>query len=94
MPSFTFNEDTTHCNDLGPAADQTDPGNTGCSTHSGVLLSDFPVNIESQIKNVVQEFMANNVEVSTDKQGICNIPWPTCDNVSVSEKKTKQNFLH
>ena len=92
VPSFTFNEDTTHCNDLGPAADQTDPGDTGCSTHSGVLLSEVPVSIETEIKNVVQEVMGNNADVCTDKKGICTIPRPTRDNVPVSEYKTKNFF--
>ena len=83
---------TTHCNDMGPAPDQTDPGDTDCSTHSGVLLSDVPINIQSEIKNIVQEVMGDNAEVSTDKKGICTIPWPTRDNVPVTEYKTTNFF--
>ena len=90
MESFTFNEDATHCNDLGPAADQTDPGDTGCSTHSGVLLPDVPVNIESEIKNVVQEVMGNNADVSTDKKRHMHYPLANsrqCASLRVQNKK-------
>lgn len=92
VPSVEFQEDTVHNNDLGPAPEQIDTGECEANTNSSVLLPDAPLSIQTEINNVVQDVLGNDAEVPSNMQGTCTIPWPTRDNISVSEY-TRANFL-
>ena len=46
VQTVEFNPDTVHDSDLGPAPNQTDPGEINGTTHSSVLLPDPNINIQ------------------------------------------------
>ena len=92
VPSVEFSEDTVHNNDLGPAPEQIDTGECEGNTNSSVLLPDAPLSIQTEINNVVQDVLGNDAEVSSNRQGTCTIPWPTRDNIPVSEYTTANFF--
>ena len=90
--SIEINEDeAAETNDEGPAQDQTDPGHldSDCQTASTVLLQDPIVNIQSEKEKVLNNIIINE----QNKKSSITIPWPTRNNLPVSEFTTR-NFLH
>lgn len=73
---------------LGPAPQQTDPGDISDDTDSGVLLPEPCINIRDEVEKVIQEVIGPDHGLVTCKQNIVTIPWPTRDNTPVSEFTT------
>ena len=95
IPTVEFDENTPPINDKGPASDQTDPGDDNYTTHSSVLLPDPPINIQKEVQNTVNDVLGDNSNaegVTFDKRGTCTIPWPTRDNLPMSEYTTVNFF--
>ena len=78
--------------DEGPAAEQVDPGVEG-ETHSGVLLNDIPKDIRKEVEKVVEDVVGKHKgEVTENRLGHITIPWPTRNNVPLSEYTTRNFF--
>lgn len=77
---------------LGPAPQQTDPGDISGDTDSGVLLPEPCINIRDEVEKVIQEVIGPDHGPVTCKQNIVTIPWPTRDNTPVSEFTTVNFF--
>ena len=78
-------------NDEGPAPEQADPGKVG-DTISCVTLPEPCVNIREEVEKVVEEVVGPNHSLVTSKRNKMTIPWPTRDNVPLSEFVTKYFF--
>ena len=88
-----YNASTQHMNDLGPATEQIDTSEIQGETASGVLLSDPVVNIKDKIHSVIKDITENsNHNISVNKKNEVVLPWPTRDNIPVSEFTTKNFF--
>ena len=80
------------CNDEGPAPQQSDPGEVEGDTVSGVSLPDPCINIREEVERVVEEVVGPNHGPVTSNRKSVTIPWPTRDNVPLSEFTTKYFF--
>lgn len=59
------------------------------------MLPDPPINIQEEVQNTVNDVLGDNSNaegVTFDKRGTCTIPWPTRDNLPVSEYTTVNFF--
>lgn len=62
-------------------------------TNSGAQLPYSNINIRSQVESILQEVIGDNHgDVSINKRGTVTIPWPTRDNIPVSEFTTQYFF--
>ena len=78
---------TTHINDNGPAPNQTE--DSSGITHSSVLLPDPSVDINTQVRSVVSDFICSDKGVTESKRGKISIPWPTRDDTPLTEFTTQ-----
>ena len=92
VQTVEFNPDTVHNSDLGPAPNQTDPGEINGTTHSSVLLPDPNINIQKTVQGIVKDVVGNDHSVSVNKKGTLILPWPTRNNKPVSEFTTQYFF--
>lgn len=91
--TLEFKENTAHKNDKGPSPDQADIGVSQGFTHSGAQLPDSNIQIREKVENIVHEIIGeNHGEVTINRQGTITIPWPTRDNIPVSEFTTQHFF--
>ncbi len=79
---------TAHTDDQGPASEQVDPGEVEGDTASCVPLPDTSVNIKEQVTKVVEDA----VSPDTGSRKAVTIPWPTRDDVPLSEFTTRSFF--
>ena len=84
--------DVSTTNDLGPAQEQTDPGEISGDTESGVLLPKPVVSIRDKVEKVVEEVIGPVHGPVTASRGTVTIPWPTRDDIPVSEFTTMHFF--
>ena len=77
-------------NDLSPAPDQIDPGNINDgNTNSGILLNDQPHDIRQEVENIVSDVVGeSHGDVTINRRRNITIPWPTRDDVPLSEFTT------
>lgn len=62
-------------------------------TNSGAQLPDSNINIRSQVESILQDAIGDNHgDVSVNKRGPVTIPWPTRDNIPVSDFTTQYFF--
>jgi hypothetical protein len=89
-----YNATTQHTSDQGPAPDQINPGDINeAATSSGVLLPEPPVDIREKVQQIVEEVMGpEHGDVTANKRGVITIPWPSRDNVPMSEFTTNHFF--
>jgi hypothetical protein len=55
VQTVEFNPDTVRNSDLGPAPNQTNPGEINGTTHSSVLLPDPNINIQKTVQGIVKD---------------------------------------
>ena len=79
-------------NDEGPVPEQSDPCTVEGDTVSCVSLSDPCFNIREEVEKVVEKVVGSNHGPVTSKRNKVTIPWPTRDNVPMSEFTTKYFF--
>ena len=91
LPTLDVNEVSTS-NDMGPAHEQTDPGEIASDTESGVLLPEPAVNIREQVENVVKNVIGPAHGPVTESRNVVTIPWPSRDDTPVSEFTTMHFF--
>lgn len=93
ITTLQFTENTLHTNDQGPASEQTEINVSEGFTNSGAQLPDSNINIRSQVESILQDVIGDNHgDVSVNKRGTVTIPWPTRDNIPVSEFTTQYFF--
>ena len=92
VQTVEFNPDTVHNSDLGPAPNQTDPGEINGTTYSSVLLPDPNINIQKTVQGIVKNVVGNDHNVSFNKKSTLILPWPTRNNKPVSEFTTQYCF--
>ncbi|XP_062621909.1 uncharacterized protein LOC134283470 [Saccostrea cucullata] len=76
--------------DQGPAPQQFKPGPTDGLSDSGVLMPEPSIDINQEVHNVVEDIVNENK--SKKKNPTMSIPWPTRDNIPISEFTTKYFF--
>ena len=91
LPSLDVN-DVGNDNDLGPDQEQIDPGDVSGDIDSGVLLSEPVLNIQDQVEKVVKEVVGPVHGPVTASRNVVTIPWPTRNDIPVSEFTTKYFF--
>ena len=92
IPTVDFKPDTAHTEDHGPAPNQLPTGDNEGESISSVLLPDANVDIRQQIEDVVRDVVGENAEVTMNRRNTFTIPWPTRDNIPVSEFTTHYFF--
>ena len=65
IPTVEVPETTQYNNDKGPASEQTDPVDENYTTHSSVILTDAPVNIQAQVQNIVSDVLGETSTTNT-----------------------------
>jgi hypothetical protein len=91
--TLQFKENAPHVNDRGPASEQTEINVSEGFTNSGAQLPDSNINIKKQVESILQNVIGDNHgDVSVNKRGTITIPWPTRDNIPVSEFTTQYFF--
>ena len=79
--------------DKGPAPYQTDKGEISGTTNSSVLLPDPNVDIKEKVENFVNVVIGeDHGGVTVNKKGTVTIPWPTRQNILISEFTTQYIF--
>ena len=64
-------------------------------TNSSVLLPDPNVDIKKKVENVINAVIGeDHGGVTVNKKGTVTIPWPTRQNIPISEFTTQYFFLH
>ena len=85
-------DNAKHTNDKGPAPEQTELDSIeNCNTNSGVLFPDQSVNVREQVETIVKDVIGD-CQVTENKRGVITIPWPTRDNIPMSEFTTRYFF--
>jgi hypothetical protein len=92
--TLQFKENVPHVNDRGPASEQTDMNVSEGFINSGAQLPDSNININKKVESILQNVIGDNHEnVSVNKRGTISIPWPTRDNIPISEFTTQYFFF-
>ncbi|XP_021371429.1 uncharacterized protein LOC110466321 [Mizuhopecten yessoensis] len=91
LQSLEIDSIETRVDDQGPAPQQVDPGTTDGLSESGVLIPEPNLDINKELQTVVEDIIKQN-EKSSSKTSVIKIPWPTRDNIPISEFTTKYFF--
>ena len=96
IQSVEYNDNIANSstNDKGPAPQQNDCGDSTGETHSGVVLPDEPSDIRQEVQDVVDDVVGGERRhnVTINLRGTVTIPWPTRDNIPLSEFTTQHFF--
>ena len=79
-------------NDKGPAPQQVDPGIVDSCTASCVGLPPVNVNIREEVEGIVEKIVGPNHGKVTESRKYVTIPWPTNNNIPLSEFTTMYFF--
>ncbi|CAC5388042.1 unnamed protein product [Mytilus coruscus] len=93
IQTVEYQANTVHISDNGPAPDQTDPVEIEGNTHSCVILPDPHINIRKKVEDIVSDVVGQaHGDVTINKKGTITLPWPTRENIPVSEFTTHHFF--
>ena len=91
--TIEYKSDTVHQNDQGPAPQQLEVGDDVGETASSVLLPDQVMDVRKQVENIVHEVVGDHhEEVTMNTRKTISIPWPSRDNIPISEFTTRHFF--